>query len=101
MPFAGVRTFPRVLLGFRCYDDRRRAIARRPATTFGAGALIQSGGKSSREALGANRRLNSPLLRRRLDMSFHVACHATFSIFIGKERNVWLLVMSTELGFRK
>jgi hypothetical protein len=43
-----------------------RAIARRPATTFGAGALIQDGGESSREAQRANRRLNSRLFRRRL-----------------------------------
>ena len=47
-----------------------RAIARRPATTFGAGTLIDGARKGSREAQRANRRLNSRMLRRRLVRTF-------------------------------
>jgi hypothetical protein len=42
-----------------------RAIVRRPATTFGAGALIHYGREGPREAKRANRRLNPPRGRPR------------------------------------
>ena len=56
-----------------------RESARRPATTFGAGALIQSGGKSSREALGANRRLNSPAVKA--PVGHVISCRVSCNLF--------------------
>jgi hypothetical protein len=57
MPFARARVFLRVFaVDFAVRTITVRAIARRPATTFGAGALFQDGRKNSREAQTANRR---------------------------------------------